>query len=182
MIICHGFSFSCFQVWIHDQPILTGYNSECLLMIFLLLFYPLTGLCSGLRSLKGDQSWVFIGRTDAKDETPILWPHDVKSKRPWCLGRLRAGEEDDRGWDGWRASPTRWTWVWANSRRQWRTRKPDVLQSMGSQRVGHDWTTELNWTELKMTILPKTIYTFSAIPSEIPLAYFRDLEQGILKF
>ena len=85
MIICQGFSFSCFQVWIHDQSILTGYNSECLLMIFLWLFYPLNGLCSGLRSLKGDHSWVFIGRTDAKDETPILWPPHVKS---WLIGKV----------------------------------------------------------------------------------------------
>ena len=57
--------------------------------------------------------------------------------------RLRArGEGDDRGWDGWMASLTQRTWVWANSGRMWRTGKPDVLQSMGSQRVGHDWVTE----------------------------------------
>ena len=64
-------------------------------------------------------------------------------ERPWCWERLKAGEGDDRGWDGWVASLTRWTWVWASSRRWWRTGKPDELQSMGSQRVGHDWTTEL---------------------------------------
>ena len=51
----------------------------------------------------------------------------------------------DRGWDGWMASPTQWTWVGANSERWWRTGKPGVLQSMGSQRVAHDWVTELNW-------------------------------------
>ena len=51
-------------------------------------------------------------------------------------------EGDDRGWDGWMVSPTWWTWVWANSRRQWKTVKPGMLQSMGSQRVGQDWTTE----------------------------------------
>ena len=67
-------------------------------------------------------------------------------KRPWCWERLRAGEEgDDRGWDGWMASPTRWTWVWASPGSWWWTGTPDVLQSMGSQRVGHDWATELNW-------------------------------------
>ena len=54
------------------------------------------------------------------------------------------GEADDRGWDSWMASPTRWMWVWANSRRWWRMRKPSVLQSMASQRVGHDCVTELN--------------------------------------
>ena len=65
-------------------------------------------------------------------------------KRPWCWERLKAGGEgDDRGWDGWMASPTQWTWVWVNSRRWWWTRRPDVLSSMGQQRVGHDWVTEL---------------------------------------
>ena len=57
------------------------------------------------------------------------------------------GEGDDRGWDGWMASPTQWTWVWVNSRSWWWTGRPGVLRFMGSQRVGHDWTTELNWTE-----------------------------------
>ena len=58
------------------------------------------------------------------------------------LGRLVAGEESDGGWNGWMVSPTQWTWVWANSRRQWRTEKPGVLQSMGSQRIGYDLATE----------------------------------------
>ena len=59
--------------------------------------------------------------------------------------RLKAGEGDDRGWDGWMALPTQRTWVWASSGSWWWTKKPGVLQSMGSQRVGHDWATELNW-------------------------------------
>ena len=58
------------------------------------------------------------------------------------LGRLKGEEGDDRGWVDWMASPTQWTWIWANSRRWWRTRKPGVLQSMGSKRVWHDWATE----------------------------------------
>ena len=67
-------------------------------------------------------------------------------KRPWCWERLGAGEEgDDRGWDGWMASPTRWTWVWVDSGSWWWTGRPGVLRFMGSQRVGHDWVTELNW-------------------------------------
>ena len=67
-------------------------------------------------------------------------------KGPWCWERLKAGGKgDDRGWDGWMASPTQWTWVWANSERWWRTGKPGVLQSMGSQRVRHNRATELNW-------------------------------------
>ena len=67
-------------------------------------------------------------------------------KRPWCWERLKAGGEgDDRGWDSWMASPTRWTWVWVCSGSWWWTGKPGVLKSRGSQRVGHDWVTELHW-------------------------------------
>ena len=69
-------------------------------------------------------------------------------KRPWCWERLKAGGVGvDRGWDGWMASPTWWTWVWASSGSWWRTGKPGVPQSMGLQRTGHDWETELNWTD-----------------------------------
>ena len=69
-------------------------------------------------------------------------------KRPWCWEGLRAGgERDDRGWDGWMASPNWWTWVWVNSGSWWWTEKPGVLWFMGLQRVGHDWATELNWTD-----------------------------------
>ena len=69
-------------------------------------------------------------------------------KRLWCWEGLGAEwEEDDRGWDGWMASPTRWTWVWVKSERRWWTRRPGVLRFMGSQRVGHDLATELNWNE-----------------------------------
>ena len=68
-------------------------------------------------------------------------------KRPWCWERLKAGTEgDDRGWDGWMASLTWWTWVWIYSGSWWRIGRPGVLQSMGLQGVRHDWETELNWT------------------------------------
>jgi len=101
---------------------------------------------------KGDQPWVFFGRDDAKAETPILWPPHAKSwltGKDWCWEGLGAGGEgDDRGWDGWMASPTRWTWVWVNSGSWWWTGRPGMHRFMGSQRVGHDWATELNWTEL----------------------------------
>ena len=64
-------------------------------------------------------------------------------KRPWCWERLKAwGAGGNRGWDSWMSSPTQWTWVWASSRRSWRTRKPGMLQSMGLQKVRHDWMTE----------------------------------------
>ena len=67
-------------------------------------------------NLKGNQPWIVIGRTDVEGEAPTLWPPDVKSW-PWCWGRLRARGDGDRGWDGWMASLTQWTWVWANSGR-----------------------------------------------------------------
>ena len=97
---------------------------------------------------KGSQSWIFIGRTDAEAETPILWPPDAQN---WFLGKdPDAGKEwrrerDDRGQDGWMASPTQWTWVWVSSGSWWWTGKPGVMQTMGSQRGGHDWATVLNW-------------------------------------
>ena len=69
-------------------------------------------------------------------------------KRPWCWERLRAeGDGDDRGWDGWMASLTQWTWVWVDSASWWWTGRPGVLWFMGSQRVRHEWA-ELNWTNI----------------------------------
>ena len=100
---------------------------------------------------KGDRSWVFIGGTDVEAETPntlATWCGELYHlKRPWCWERLRTGGDgDDRGWDGWMASPTQWTWVWVDSRSLWWTGKPGVLWFMGSQRIRHDWATELNWS------------------------------------
>ena len=99
---------------------------------------------------KGDQSWIFIGRTDAEADTPILWPPDAKN---WLTGEdPNAGKiegrrrRDDRGWNGWMTSPTQWTWVWVSSGSWWWTGKPGVLQSTGSQSVGRDWATELMCT------------------------------------
>ena len=100
---------------------------------------------------KGNQSWIFIGGTDTEAEvSPDMksWlTGGKKMQKPWCWERLKAGGEGDgRGWDGWIASPTgslnKPEWVWTSSRRWWRTGKPGVLQSMGSQRVRHDWVTE----------------------------------------
>ena len=74
------------------------------------------------------------------------WEELTHWKRPWCWERLKVGGEGDkRGWDSWMASLIWWTWVWVGSRSWWWTRRPDVLQSMGLQRVRHDWVTELNW-------------------------------------
>jgi len=96
---------------------------------------------------KGYQSWVFIGRTDAEAETPILWPYHAKS---WLIGKdSDAGKDcgleegDDRGWDGWMASPTWCTWVWVNSGSWWWTERPGMLRFMGSQES--DTIEWLNW-------------------------------------
>ena len=97
---------------------------------------------------KGRQSGIFAGRTEAEKLKlqyfgHLMWRTDWK--RPWCWERLKAGGEgDDRGWDNWMASPTQWRWVWVN-RSWWEIGRPGVLQSEGSQRVGHYWATELNW-------------------------------------
>ena len=93
---------------------------------------------------KRNQSWIFIGRTDAEAETPIPCPPD-SLERPWCWERLKVGGEgDDRSWDGRMASLTQWTWVWASSRIWWWTGKPSVRQSMGRKEL--DTPEWLNWS------------------------------------
>ena len=139
------------------------HSKECLLMISptwfklwcqrRLLRVPWTA-CMEIKPVNpnGNQLWIFTGRTDAEVETPILltrWCEELTHlKRPWCWERLKVGGEGNfRGWVGWRASLTQWTWVWVNSGSWWWTGRPGVLQSMVLQRVGHDWVTELNCTE-----------------------------------
>ena len=76
----------------------------------------------------------------------LMWRADSFEKT-LCWERLKVGGEgDNRGWDGWMASPTQWAWVWVNSGSWWWTGMPGMLQSVGVQRVSHDWVTELNWT------------------------------------
>ena len=93
--------------------------------------------CLGATKPMNHNCWSLCSATG---EAITISPHTT---RLWCWERLKAGGEgDDRRWDGWVASPTQWTWVWASSGRWWRTGKPGVLQSMGSQRARHDWATE----------------------------------------
>ena len=129
---------------------------------------------------KGNQSWIFIGRAGAEAETPILWPPDAKNwtpwKRPWCWERLKAGEGGNRGWDGWMASPTQWTWVWVNSGSWWWTGRPAVHGVAKSRTRLSDWT-KLNW---------KMVHTISLLPVIRLLltsgdgAYFLSLNLGWL--
>ena len=96
--------------------------------------YSLEGL---MLKLKLQYFGHLIQRTDSFEKTLIL-------------GKIEGRKEgDDRGWDGWMASPTQWTWVWVDFGSWWWTGKPGMPQSMGSQRVGQNWTTELNWSELR---------------------------------
>ena len=111
---------------------------------------------------KGNQSWIFIGRTDAEAETPILWAPDEKSWLIWKdpdAGKDwgQKGEGNHRGWDGWMAPPTRWTRVWVDSRSWWWTGRPGGLRFMGSQRVRHDWVTELNILDLHCGLCSSSI-------------------------
>ena len=126
--------------------------------------------CKEIRSVhpKGDKSWIVIGRTDAEAETPILWPPDAKNQligkdtdpgKDWSQEEKGMTESEMFGWhhqcDGH---------VWVGSSSWWWTGKPGILQSMGSQRVGHDWETELYWT--------KNIFIFSS---------FNPLNNGVTK-
>ena len=154
-----GYGFSSGHVWMWELDCVESWAPKnwCFWTVVLdkTLGNPLD--CKEIQPVhsKGDQSWVFFVRNDAKAEIPVLWPPHAKS---WLIGKdsdpgrdLGAGGKgDDRGWDGWMASPTRWTWVWMNSGSWWWTGRPGVLWFTGSQRVGHDWATELSWTELNL--------------------------------
>ena len=98
---------------------------------------------------EGDQPWVLWREWSWNSSTlATSWEELTHWKRLWCWEESGAEREgDNRGWDGWMVSPTRWTWVWVNSRSWWWTGRPGVLLFMGLQRVGHDWATEVNWTE-----------------------------------
>ena len=146
----YGFSSSHVWMWVLDYKESWMPKNWCFQTVVLekTLESPLD--CEDIQPvhLKGNQSWIFSGRTDAETEAPVLWPHDAESthlKRPWCWERLKAGEGKDRVWDGWMALLTQWTWVWVNSGSWCWTGRPGVLWFMGLQRVGHNWATKLNW-------------------------------------
>ena len=101
------------------------------------------------------------------DRMLFNWKLLTHWKRPWCLEGLGAGGEgDDRGWDGWMVSPTRWARVWVNSRSLWWTGRPGVLRFMGWQRVGHDWATELNGTSLYLSHESETKIVSHSVTSD----------------
>ena len=135
-----GYYFSSGHVWMWELDYKESWALKNWCFWFEVLEKALESLldCKEVQPFhpKGDQSWMFIGRTDVEAETPILWPPDAKS---WLIGRLwwwevlgAGGEGDGRGWDVWMPSSTQWTWIWINSGSWWWTGRPGVLQSMGS--------------------------------------------------
>ena len=115
---------------------------------------PISSLEGLMLKLKLQYYGHLIQRTDSFEKTLVL-------------GKIEGGREgDNRGWDGWMASLTQWTWIWASSGSWWWTGRPSMLQSMGSQRVGHNWATELNWTELIQLYQHCWLYLFF---TELPL-------------
>ena len=106
---------------------------------------------------KKNQSWIFTGRIDAEAEAPIICPPDGKN---WLIGKdpdirkdWRQEEKGKTGWDGWLASPSRWTWAWVSSESWWWIGKPGMLQSMALQRDRHNWRTKLNWTNWEQRLI-----------------------------
>ena len=148
-----GYGFSSSHVWIWELDCEESWvqKNRCFWTVVLeeTLESPLD--CKEIQPVhpKRDQSWVFIGRTDAEAETPTLatWCEELTHwKRPWCWESLRSGGEgDDRGWDGWMASLTQWAWVWINSGSRWWTGRPGMLWVHG---VAKSQTRLSDWTEL----------------------------------
>ena len=148
----YGFSSSHVWMWELDYKGNWALKNWCFWTVVLenILESPLD--CEEIQPVhpKGDQSWIFIGRTDAEAETPVLWPPDAKSwliwKKPWCWERLKVGGEgDNRGWDGWMASPIQWTWIWVNSGSWWWTGSLACCSPWGRKESDkNEW---LNWTE-----------------------------------
>ena len=162
-----GYGFSSSHVWMRELDYKESWAPKhwCFWTVVLekTIESPLD--CKEIQPVhpRGDQSWAFIGRTDVEAETPILWPPDAKRWPIWKnpdAGKDWGQEEKGMtGWDHWMASPTQRTWVWVNSRSWWWTGRPGMLRFMGSQRVGHDWATELNWSEPIWTHAPQLCLT-----------------------
>ena len=125
---------------------------------------------------KGDQSWVFIGRTALKLKLQYfghLMRRAESFEKILMLGKIEGRRRrGHRGWDGWMASLTQWTWVWVDSRSWWWTGRPGVLLFMGLQRVGHDWATELNWNREYLTFSETTFNKKTRMTWKQDMSYF----------
>ena len=148
-----SYGFSCSHVWMWELDYKESWalKNWCFWTVVLEKTLESSLDCKEIQLVnpQGNQSWIFIGRTDAEAETPILWPPDEKEltdlKRPWWWERLKVGGEgDDRGWDSWMASPTLWIWVWVRSRRLVMDRKAWHALVHG---VARSWAQLSDWTE-----------------------------------
>ena len=172
----HATCFSCGHVWMWELDCEEGWAPKnwCFWTVVLekALESPLD--CKKIQPVhpKGDQSWVFIGRTDAEAETPILWPPHVKS---WLIGKDpdagRDWEQEEKGMTkdemaGWHHGLED-MWVWVNSGSWWWTGRPGVLHFMGLQRVGHHRVIELNWTLHINQISRVTMYSLEELYSQL---------------
>ena len=178
---CQGYGFSSSHVWTWELDNKESWEPKnwCFWTVVLEKILESPADCKEIQPVhpKGNQSLIFIWRTDAEAETPIFWPPDGKS---WLIGKDSdagrdwgaGGEGDDRGWDGWMASLTRWTWVRVNSGSWWWTGRPGVLRFMGSQRVGHNWATELNWLKTVYMPTPCWLKHLCSIRALVPMSFF----------
>jgi len=157
-----GYGFSSSRVWMWELDYKESWELKnwCFWTVVWrrLLRVPCTARRSNQSILKEISPERSLKGLMLKLETPILWPPDTKSRLIWKdpdAGKIEAGGEgDDRGWDGWMASLTQWTWVWVDSGSWWWTGRPGVLWFMGSQIVRHDWATELNSSLFSMLLKP----------------------------
>ena len=172
----YGFSSSHVWMWKLDHKESWAPKNWCFWTVMLekTLESPLD--CKEIQPVqpKGDQSWIFFVRTDAEPETLVLWPPDAKNLlvgidpdagKDWRREEKGRTEDEMVGWHHWLKDVT---WVWINSGSWWWTRRPGVLQSMGSQRVRHDLVTELSWTEAVLrpkifSILKNTAWTLGEL-------------------
>ena len=143
-----NYGFSSSHVWMWELEHKESWTTKnwCFQIVVLekILESPLDSKELKLGNPKGNQSWIFTERTDAEAKAPILWPPNgrVSSlEKILMLGKLEVKENSSREWDGWMASSTRWTWIWANSGRQ-RRREAWRAEFMGSQRIEHNSVTE----------------------------------------
>ena len=132
----YDFSNSYVWMWELDHKEGCVLKNWCFLIVVLEKTLESLSVCKEIKPVnpKGNQFWIFFGRTDAEVEVPILWPPDVKNQligQDLVLGKIESTWRGDRGWDGWMASSTQRTWVWASSRRWWSTGKLGILQSIG---------------------------------------------------
>ena len=144
-----SYGFSSSHVWLRELAHKEGWalKNWCFWAVVLEKTLESCLNCEEVKPVnpKGNQLWIFFGRTDAEAETPIFWSPDPKSRlleKILMLGKIWGRRTGHREWDDWMVSPTQRTGIWANCGRQWGTQKPGVPQPMGSQRVGHDLATE----------------------------------------